>query len=82
MFEYKTKLNENGRLVIPAAHRKALGLKPGDEVMLRIEDNELHISNVRQALNRARRLVKQYIKTDVDLTEDLINNRRKEAARE
>lgn len=82
MHEYKTKINENGRLVIPAVHRKALGIKPGDEVILRVENDELHISNIKHALGRARTLVKQYIKTNEDLTQSLIDDRRKETARE
>jgi AbrB family looped-hinge helix DNA binding protein len=82
MYEYKTKINENGRLVIPAIHRKALGIKPGDEVIMRIEDDELHISNIKRALRRARGLVKHYIGTSEDLTESLISDRRKEALRE
>ncbi len=79
MYEYKTKINENGRLVIPAAHRKALGIEPGDEVIMRIADDELHISNIKHALRRARSLVKKYVKTDEDLTQSLVDDRRKEA---
>jgi AbrB family looped-hinge helix DNA binding protein len=82
MHEYRTKINENGRLVIPAAYRKALGIKTGDEVVLRIEEEELHISNTKNALKRARRLVKQYINDEINLTESLITDRRKETAHE
>ncbi len=35
MQDTKTRLGENGRLVIPAPYRKALGLQTGDEVVLR-----------------------------------------------
>ena len=82
MLEYKTKINENGRLVIPAAFRKALDIKPGDEVIVRMEDDELRIFNIRHALKRARKLIKQYIKADTKLTESLIHDRRLEAGRE
>jgi AbrB family looped-hinge helix DNA binding protein len=82
MYEYRTNINENGRLVIPSACRKALGIKPGDEVVLRLEDDEIRISNVKSALKRARRLVKQYIKTKDKLSESLIKDRRKEALHE
>jgi AbrB family looped-hinge helix DNA binding protein len=33
--ETRTRVNENGRVVIPASYRKALGIKAGDEVILR-----------------------------------------------
>ncbi len=82
MYEHRAKINENGRLVIPAAYRKMLGIKAGDEVILRMDEDELHISNMRNALKRARKLVKQYIQADINLTESLIKDRRKEAASE
>ena len=75
----RAKLNENGRLVVPAAYRKALGLRPGDEVVIRLEDDELRISSVRSALARARRLIRQYVPDDEDLTQSLIDDRRHEA---
>ena len=78
MQEHKTTINENGRLVIPASYRKALDIKAGDEVILRLEADELRISNVKHALKRARKLVNQYIGADINLTDSLINDRRKE----
>ena len=82
MHEYRTRISENGRLLIPVAYRKALGIKPGDEVVLRLEDNELHISTSKQALKRARQLVRQYVKADESLVDNLISDRRKEAMHE
>lgn len=82
MNEYRTKVNENGRLVIPAVFRKALDIKAGDEVIVRMEGDELRIFNVRHALKRARKVIKRYIKTDTNLTQSLINHRRAEASRE
>jgi AbrB family looped-hinge helix DNA binding protein len=46
MAEVRVRINENGRLVIPAALRQALGINPGDELMLRLEDDELRISTM------------------------------------
>ena len=34
--ETRLRINENGRVVIPASFRKALGINPGDEVILRL----------------------------------------------
>lgn len=79
MQEHRAKISENGRLVIPVGYRKALDLKAGDEVILRLEENELHISNMRHALKRAQKLVKKYVSANVNLTESLMNDRRKEA---
>ena len=82
MMQAKAKLNANGRVVIPAPMRKALGLRPGDELIMRIEEGELRLSTRRQALARARRMIRQYIPEDVDLTQSLLDDRRKEAERE
>jgi AbrB family looped-hinge helix DNA binding protein len=42
--EARMRVNENGRVVIPAAFRKRLGIHIGDQVVLRIENDELHIT--------------------------------------
>jgi len=76
----KTKVREGGRLVIPAAYRKALGLKPGDEVLLMLEDGEIRVVSTRQAIARAQTLVRRYVPKGRNLSEELIQERREEAA--
>lgn len=80
--ETRQKMNENGRIVIPSAMRKALGLKAGDEVILRIEDDELRITTMERRLARARRIIRKYIPADVSLVDELIAERREAARRE
>ncbi len=75
----KTKIREGGRMVIPAEYRKALGLKPGDEVLLTLEDGEIRIVSTRQAVARAQTLVRRYIPKGRTLSEELIKERREEA---
>ena len=77
----KTIIREGGRLVIPAAYRKALGLKPGDEVLLTLEDGEIRVVSTRQAIARAQTLLRHYIPKGRSLSEELIKERREEAAR-
>jgi AbrB family looped-hinge helix DNA binding protein len=43
----RMRINENGRVVIPAEFRKRLGIRPGDQLELRVEDQELRISTLR-----------------------------------
>ena len=74
--EARTRVNENGRLVIPASFRKALDINPGDEVMVRLEDDELHISTLKRRLERAQKLVKRYLKPGESLVDELISERR------
>lgn len=82
MQEFRTKINENGRLVIPAAYRKALELAPGEEVIVRLENDELRIAKIGTALSRARELVRRHVRTKKNLTQDLIKERHREAKRE
>lgn len=78
--ETRVRINENGRVVIPAAFRKALGIRRGDEVVLRIEDDELRITTLQRRIARARRLVRKHVKPGTSLVDELIAERR-EAAR-
>ena len=76
----KTKIREGGRLVIPAPYRKALGLKPGDEVLLILEDGQIRVISTSQAIARAQTLVREYVQEGRSLSEELIQERREEAA--
>ena len=76
----KTTIREGGRLVIPAAYRKALGIKPGDEVLLTLEDGEIRVVSTRQAVARAQTLLRRYIPKGRSLSKELIKERREEAA--
>jgi AbrB family looped-hinge helix DNA binding protein len=80
--DIRLRLNENGRVVIPAPFRKALGIKPGDEVILRVDDGELRITTMKQRIERAQRRARQYVKPGVSLVDELIAERREEAERE
>ena len=80
--ETKTKINENGRVVIPAAYRKALGIKAGDEVILRMEDDELRITTMKRRIERAQRRIRRYVNPGVSLADELIAERRDAAKRE
>ena len=78
--ETRVRMNENGRVVIPAAFRKALGIEAGDEVVLRIQDDELRITTQQRRIQRARRRARQYVKPGTSLVDELLAERR-EAAR-
>jgi AbrB family looped-hinge helix DNA binding protein len=50
----RSRIEGKGRVVIPASFRAALGLKVGDEIDLRIKDNEIRISTLKSRLERSR----------------------------
>jgi AbrB family looped-hinge helix DNA binding protein len=76
----RMRVNENGRVVIPASFRKRLGIRVGDEVVLQICDDELRITTLKRNIERAQRLVRKHVKPDTSLVDELIAERR-EAAR-
>lgn len=73
---------ENGRLVIPAAIRRALGLESGGDVILRLEKDELRILTKRQQLARAKAMIRRHIPEGRSLVDELIRERREAAKRE
>lgn len=82
ILESHTRVNENGRLVIPAAFRKALGIASGDTVVLRLDDGELKITTLRQRIKRSQQIVRKYVPRTVSLVDELITERREAAKRE
>jgi AbrB family looped-hinge helix DNA binding protein len=78
----KAKLNEQGRLVIPAECREAAGMKPGAEVLIEvIGEGELRLRTKQQAIRKAQAIVAKRVGKGRDLVAELIAERRKEAAR-
>jgi AbrB family looped-hinge helix DNA binding protein len=80
MNQARMRLNENGRVVIPASFRAALGIQAGDELVMRIEDDELRITTLKRRIERAQNHVRKYVKPGTSLVDELIAMRR-EAAR-
>jgi AbrB family looped-hinge helix DNA binding protein len=77
--ETRMRVNQNGRVVIPSSFRKALGIQVGDEVVLRIEDDELRITTQQRRIQRAQRRARQYIKSGTSLVDELLAERRQAA---
>lgn len=78
----RLRVNENGRVVIPASFRKALGINAGDEVVLRLENDELRITTQKHRLERAQRMLRKYVKPGRSLVDELISERREAARKE
>ena len=74
-------MREGGRVVIPAKYRKAMGIKPGDELVLLLEEGEIRIVTAHQAIRQAQALVRRYVPKGRSLSKELIQERREEDAR-
>ena len=75
------QIGAQGRLVIPAALRKALHLKPGDRLVARLEGDSLVLER-REVIEKRLWELFSHIPKDVSLVDELIAERREEARRE
>ncbi len=82
MHEFKTKMGQSGRVVIPTEYRRKLGLQAGDEIIMHLDKEGLQLYAPVQAVARAQALVRRYVPEGRDLAEELISERRAEAERE
>jgi len=78
----KTKINRNGRIVIPAVIREELGIAPGDTLLLDVEDGVLRIESHRARIRRIQREAAKYARPGVLASDELIAERREEFRRE
>lgn len=79
----EVKIGPGGRIVIPAGFREAMEAAEGDTLVAAIdEDGVVQLTSASAALRMARRIVREAIPADVSLSDSLIADRRREAARE
>ena len=82
MQAFKTKLGKGGRLVIPTEYRRELGVEPGNEIILHLDEKGLRLYTPAQDVARAQSLVLRYVLEERSLSEELVSGRREEAERE
>ena len=68
--------------MIPAEIRRALGMEEGEPVVMRVEDGELRIWTIDEAIRRVQERAKPYIIPGRLMSDELIAERRAEVARE
>ncbi len=76
------KLDEAGRLVVPAAFRDWIGVKPGERLVLEAEEGGVRLTPQSAALDRSRVLLKGYLPDGVSLSGEIIADRRSDAAQD
>lgn len=82
MTAIRGRLVDGGRLVVPAAMRKSLGLETGSAVLMELHGDELRIRPVRSALRRIQEKLRVHAPAEGTLSDELIAERRAEAERE
>src|SRR5262249_44635870 len=80
--EPRIRVGPQGRLVIPASMRRALGLQTGEVLVARVEEDRLVLERPRGALARLQRTFQAAVPEGVSLADELVADRRAEARRE
>jgi len=69
----------NGRMVLPASVRKAMGLQGDAKVILTIEDDQVRLSPMKHGVSRAQALYREHARL-TRTTDDFLSDRKAEAA--
>ncbi len=78
----KAKIDSQGRVLIPAAIREAMKMEPGGHVAMYLDENGLHLVTRHFTREQLRREIAAHVPEGVSLADELIADRRAEAARE
>ena len=68
---YRTKISDNGRMLIPAGCRKQLGFKHNEELLLRVDEHGMHIAPLIQHLRAFRSKMRENLPAGVNLLDEL-----------
>jgi len=77
----RIQIGPQGRVVIPAALRRAVGMNVGDTLIARIDDGRIVLEKTSVVVGRLRERFRA-IPADVSLADELIADRRAEARAE
>jgi AbrB family looped-hinge helix DNA binding protein len=77
------KIIEGGKLVIPAAMRRAMGIARGDTVVVELlPEGELRVRPLASAVREAQAIVRKSVRPGRSLANELLRERKRDAARE
>lgn len=71
------RVASNGRMVLPASVRKAMGLHGDSKVILTVEEDQVRLSPIGHGVSRAQALYRQHAK-QARTTDDFLDDRKTE----
>ena len=74
----KVKLGQAGRFVIPAAMREAMGVKPGDTLVMHVEDGELRVIGRDAAIRRVQAMFRSVVPPGINIVDEFLADRRED----
>ena len=78
----KVNVLPNGRLVLPMAFRRELGVERGGQLVVELEDGTVKLSTPDQALDEAGALFRSFLSDDASVADEVIAERRAASAAE
>lgn len=75
------RVSDNGRMVLPASVRKAMGLQGDTKVILTLEDDQVHLSPIGHGVSRAQALYRKHANA-ARTTDDFLGDRAADTAAE
>jgi len=78
----KIRVGPDRSLVVPAALIEALGLREGDILFARVEDDKIQLLTRNAVTRRVQALVREFVPEGVSLVDELIEDRRREVEAE
>lgn len=79
---YQVKIDTSGRIVLPASVRQRWGVHEGDSVLVVDDADQVRIETAAESLKEAQAYFAGLVPRDVSLADQLIAERRAEAASE
>ena len=81
-FGQGVRIDEAGRVVVPAPIRKALGIRGKQMLHISLDDGFIRLQTVEAGLERIRAIARSKGKSSKSVVDDFIAERRAEAAKE
>ena len=79
---HHVKMDDNGRVVIPAEMRATLGTQTGGDLVAELQDGIVRLRPLRDVVAEVQAAVRRYVPAGSLLSDELIRDRRLEAERE
>ncbi|WP_143058623.1 AbrB/MazE/SpoVT family DNA-binding domain-containing protein [Sphingomonas sp. OV641] len=73
------RVSGNGRMILPASVRKAMGLHGDAKVILTLEDDQVRLSPIGHGVSRAQALYREHAR-QTRTTDEFLNDRKDETA--
>lgn len=79
---FTCQIDNQGRLLLPSQIRRSLSLNPGSEVVVTLREDRVSVQTPQQALRGIQERLAKRVPAGVSLADELIQERRREAAHE